>query len=78
MIPCECKRLAEVDFPYMARSFGIAEVSKHAAQEKSIRHGHPSTLHLVMGAAAVGFVAGGLMALSCQTPATPLSGSVQE
>lgn len=39
MIPKECKRLAEVDFP-------IAEVSKRSAQEKSIRHGHPSTLHL--------------------------------
>ena len=39
VIPRECKRLAEVDFP-------IAEVSKHSAREKSIRHGHPSTLHL--------------------------------
>jgi len=39
MIPKECKRLVEVDFP-------IAVVSKHAAREKSIRHGHPSTLHL--------------------------------
>lgn len=39
MIPKECKRLAEVDFP-------IAVVSKHAAREKSIRYGHPSTLHL--------------------------------
>ena len=39
MIPAACKRLAEVDFP-------IAEVSKHAVREKSIRHGHPSTLHL--------------------------------
>ncbi len=39
MIPKECRRLAEVDFP-------IAEVSRHAAREKSIRHGHPSTLHL--------------------------------
>ena len=39
MIPKECKRLAEVDFP-------VAEVSRHAAREKSIRHGHPSTLHL--------------------------------
>lgn len=39
MIPPSCKRLAEVDFP-------IAVVSKHAAREKSIRHGHPSTLHL--------------------------------
>ena len=39
MIPRPCKRLAEVDFP-------IAAVSRHAAREKSIRHGHPSTLHL--------------------------------
>ena len=39
MIPKECKRLAEVDFP-------IAEVSRQAVREKSIRHGHPSTLHL--------------------------------
>ena len=39
MIPNSSKRLAEVDFP-------IAVVSKHAAWEKSIRHGHPSTLHL--------------------------------
>src|SRR5437868_3479167 len=39
MIPKECKRLAEVDFP-------IAEVSRNAVREKSIRHGHPSTLHL--------------------------------
>jgi putative DNA methylase len=28
-----------VDFP-------VAEVSRHSAREKSIRHGHPSTLHL--------------------------------
>lgn len=39
MIPKECKRLAEVDFP-------IAVVSKHSVREKSIRQGHPSTLHL--------------------------------
>ena len=39
MIPKECKRIAEVDFP-------LAEVSKQATREKSIRHGHPSTLHL--------------------------------
>lgn len=38
-IPKNCKRLAEVDFP-------IAVVSKHSAREKSIRHGHPCTLHL--------------------------------
>jgi adenine-specific DNA methylase len=39
VIPKSCKRLAEVDFP-------IAVVSRHSAREKSIRHGHPSTLHL--------------------------------
>src|SRR5262245_12521584 len=39
VIPASCKRLIEVDFP-------IAVVSAHSAKEKSIRHGHPSTLHL--------------------------------
>ena len=39
MIPKECKRMAEVDFP-------IAEVSRHAVREKSIKRGNPSALHL--------------------------------
>ncbi|MGH9907913.1 MAG: DUF1156 domain-containing protein, partial [Pyrinomonadaceae bacterium] len=39
MIPKECKRLAEVDFP-------IAVVSKHAPMEKGIPVGHPSRMHL--------------------------------
>ncbi len=39
VIPRECKHLVEVDFP-------IAEVSWHAAREKSIRHGHPNRLLL--------------------------------
>jgi len=38
-LPRECRRLAEVDFP-------IAAVSVHSAREKSIRHDHPSALHL--------------------------------
>ena len=38
MIPKNCKRLAEVDFP-------IAVVSRHAAREKSGPKGYPSTLH---------------------------------
>ena len=38
MIPKECKRLAEVDFP-------IAEVSKHAVQDNPNRRGHPWKLH---------------------------------
>ncbi|MBI3917894.1 MAG: DUF1156 domain-containing protein [Betaproteobacteria bacterium] len=42
MIPKECKRLAEVDFP-------IAVVSKHAAREQAIRTGRLSTLHRQQG-----------------------------
>ena len=38
MIPKECKRLGEVDFP-------IAKVSAHSAHEKSIRRAHHSMLH---------------------------------
>src|SRR4030042_885926 len=38
MIPKECKRLAEVDFP-------IAVVSKHSIREKPIVHRHPQSLH---------------------------------
>lgn len=38
MIPKECKRLAEVDFP-------IAVVSKHAAREKEARCGHIPKIH---------------------------------
>jgi hypothetical protein len=47
VIPKDCKRLVEVDFP-------IAVVSKHSEREKSIRHGHPSTLHLWWARAATG------------------------
>ncbi|MBI2505334.1 MAG: DUF1156 domain-containing protein, partial [Candidatus Latescibacteria bacterium] len=39
MIPRECKRLAEVDFP-------IAVVSKHAAREKEGRCGHIPKIHI--------------------------------
>lgn len=39
MIPKECKRLAEVDFP-------IAVVSKHSLAEKARRFGTPHQLHL--------------------------------
>src|SRR5260370_28762231 len=37
--PRECRRLIEVDFP-------LGTVNRNARREKSIRHGHPSTLHL--------------------------------
>src|ERR1700722_17691703 len=39
MIPKECKRLAEVDFP-------IAAVSRFAVAENNVRHSHPKILHL--------------------------------
>jgi adenine-specific DNA methylase len=39
MIPKECKRLAEVDFP-------IAVVSRHSVDEKAVHRGHPNSLHL--------------------------------
>ena len=65
MIPQACKRLAEVDFP-------IAEVSRHAAREKSIRHGHPSTLHLWWARRPLASSRAVLMALLLPDPCDPL------
>jgi len=65
MIPRECKRLAEVDFP-------IAEVSKHAVNEKSIRHGHPNTLHLWWARRPLASCRAILMALLLPDPCDPL------
>jgi putative DNA methylase len=39
VIPKECKRLAEVDFP-------IAVVSAHSVHENAVRHDHPKVLHV--------------------------------
>ena len=64
MIPASCKRLAEVDFP-------IAEVSRHAAREKSIRHGHPSTLHLWWARRPLASSRAVLMALLLPDPCDP-------
>ena len=64
MIPRECKRLAEVDFP-------IAAVSKHAVREKSIRHGHPSTLHLWWARRPLASSRAVLMALLLPDPCDP-------
>ncbi len=64
MIPMACKRLAEVDFP-------IAEVSRHAAREKSIRHGHPSTLHLWWARRPLASSRAVLMALLLPDPCDP-------
>src|SRR6516165_5483696 len=63
-IPKECKRLAEVDFP-------IAAVSAHAAREKSIRHGHPSTLHLWWARRPLAACRAVLMALLLPAPCDP-------
>ena len=64
MIPKECKRLAEVDFP-------IAVVSKHSAREKSIRHGHPSTLHLWWARRPLAACRAMLLGLLLPDPADP-------
>lgn len=64
MIPKDCKRLAEVDFP-------IAVVSAHAAREKSIRHGHPSTLHLWWARRPLASSRAMLMALLLPDPCDP-------
>ncbi len=64
MIPKECKRLAEVDFP-------IALVSKHSAREKSIRHGHPSTLHLWWARRPLASCRSMLLALLLPDPCDP-------
>jgi adenine-specific DNA methylase len=64
MIPKECKRLAEVDFP-------IAVVSKHSAREKTIRYGHPSTLHLWWARRPLAACRAMLMALLLPDPCDP-------
>ena len=64
VIPKQCRRLAEVDFP-------IAEVSRHAAREKSIRHGHPSTLHLWWARRPLASSRAMLMALLLPDPCDP-------
>ena len=64
MIPKECKRLAEVEFP-------ISEVSRQAAREKSIRKGHPSTLHLWWARRPLASSRAVLMALLMPDPCDP-------
>ena len=63
-IPAPCKRLAEVDFP-------IAVVSRHSAREKSIRHGHPSTLHLWWARRPLAACRAMLLALLLPDPCDP-------
>lgn len=60
----DCKRLAEVDFP-------VASVSKHAVREKSIRYGHPSTLHLWWARRPLGACRAMLLAIALPDPLDP-------
>ena len=64
MIPRECKRLAEVDFP-------IAEVSRHAVGEDRSRKGHPHTLHLWWARRPLASSRAVLMALLLPDPCDP-------
>lgn len=65
MIPKECKRLAEVDFP-------IAVVSKHSAREKYAGKGYPSMLHLWWARRPLAACRAMLMALLLPDPCDPL------
>lgn len=64
MIPKDCKRLAEVDFP-------IAEVSKHVARENAVRHGHPKALHLWWARRPLASCRAVLLALLLPDPCDP-------
>ena len=65
MIPKDCRRLTEADFP-------VAEVSRQAAREKSIRHGHPSTLHLWWARRPLAACRAVLLGLLLPDPCDPL------
>ena len=65
MIPKDCKRLAEVDFP-------IAEVSRHAVREKATPPGHPSRLHLWWARRPLASSRAVLLALLWPDPCDPL------
>lgn len=64
MIPKECKRLAEVDFP-------IAVVSQHSAKEKYGGKGHPNMLHLWWARRPLAACRAMLMALLLPDPCDP-------
>lgn len=64
MIPKECKRLAEVDFP-------IASVSKRSIAENNIRHGHPKNLHLWWARRPLAACRAMLLGLLLPDPADP-------
>src|SRR2546421_13032421 len=59
------KRLIEVDLP-------IKKISAHARREKSIRHGHISTLHTWWARRPLGSCRAVIVAALCPDPADPL------
>src|SRR3990172_662460 len=65
MIPKDCKRLAEVDFP-------IADVGRHAAREKGLPQGHPSRMHLWWARRPLASSRSMLLAMLCPDPSDPL------
>jgi putative DNA methylase len=65
MIPKECKRLAEVDFP-------IAEVSKHSATDKYLRHKPNTTIHMWWAQRPLASCRAVLLALLLPDPVDPL------
>ena len=64
MIPRECKRLAEVDFP-------IAEVSRHAVRERPIVRFHPQSFHQWWARRPLASSRAVLMALLLPDPCDP-------
>lgn len=64
MIPKECKRLAEVDFP-------IAVVSRHSARDNSTHEGHPKNLHLWWARRPLAACRAMLLALLLPDPCDP-------
>ena len=65
VIPKECRRLAEVDFP-------IAQVSRHAAREEGIKARHPRGLHLWWARRPLASCRAVLLALLWPDPCDPL------
>ncbi len=84
MIPKNCRRLIELvrdervdpqGQPNRRKpgvAFPIAEVSRQSAREKSIRHGHPSTLHLWWARRPLAACRAVLMGLLLPDPCDPL------
>src|SRR5512142_777182 len=64
MIPKECKRLIEADFP-------IAIVSRHAAGEEGVKIGHPRGLHLWWARRPLASCRAALLALLLPDPCDP-------